>query len=481
MHVSKEYTIKSFRSPIDLNIDYESELNVQQLAAVTATPGPALVLAGAGAGKTRTLTYRVAYLLEQGIPIDRILLLTFTNKAAKEMMERVQDLVGGNTSGLWGGTFHSVGHRILRRNAESIGYPPTFTILDREDAKDLMSLAIIDAGIDTKAVRFPKPDLLCDILSMSINTGMDLDKVMEERYFYFESLSQDISKVHAAYSKRKQSNGVMDFDDLLNQWLRLLQENDEAREYFQSKFQFILVDEYQDTNHVQCELIDRLGNKHHNIMAVGDDSQSIYSWRGANFRNVLEFPNRHEGTQVFKIETNYRSTPEILNCANAVIAGNPNQFKKNLTPVRKSGMKPALVSCNDANQQAEFIAQRALELRDEGIPLENMVVLYRSHFHALELQLEFTRRNIPFTITSGIRFFEQAHIKDVASYLKLISNHQDEIAFKRIVLMLSGIGAKSADKLWRSYKSRLTGKIDIQTSLANVIREIAGITPKKLY
>ena len=479
MHVSKEYTIKSFRSPIDLNIDYESELNVQQLAAVTATPGPALVLAGAGAGKTRTLTYRVAYLLEQGIPIDRILLLTFTNKAAKEMMERVQDLVGGNTSGLWGGTFHSVGHRILRRNAESIGYPPTFTILDREDAKDLMSLAIIDAGIDTKAVRFPKPDLLCDILSMSINTGMDLDKVMEERYFYFESLSQDISKVHAAYSKRKQSNGVMDFDDLLNQWLRLLQENDEAREYFQSKFQFILVDEYQDTNHVQCELIDRLGNKHHNIMAVGDDSQSIYSWRGANFRNVLEIPNRHEGTQVFKIETNYRSTPEILNCANAVIAGNPNQFKKNLTPVRKSGMKPALVSCNDANQQAEFIAQRALELRDEGIPLENMVVLYRSHFHALELQLEFTRRNIPFTITSGIRFFEQAHIKDVASYLKLICNHQDEIAFKRIVLMLSGIGAKSADKLWRSYKSRLTDKIDIQTSLANVIREIAGITPKK--
>ena len=479
MHVSKEYTIKSFRSPIDLNIDYESELNVQQLAAVTATPGPALVLAGAGAGKTRTLTYRVAYLLEQGIPIDRILLLTFTNKAAKEMMERVQDLVGGNTSGLWGGTFHSVGHRILRRNAESIGYPPTFTILDREDAKDLMSLAIIDAGIDTKAVRFPKPDLLCDILSMSINTGMDLDKVMEERYFYFESLSQDISKVHAAYSKRKQSNGVMDFDDLLNQWLRLLKENDEAREYFQSKFQFILVDEYQDTNHVQCELIDRLGNKHHNIMAVGDDSQSIYSWRGANFRNVLEFPDRHEGTQVFKIETNYRSTPEILNCANAVIAGNPNQFKKSLTPVRKSGMKPALVSCNDANQQAEFIAQRALELRDEGIPLENMVVLYRSHFHALELQLEFTRRNIPFTITSGIRFFEQAHIKDVASYLKLISNHQDEIAFKRIVLMLSGIGAKSADKLWRSYKSRLTDKTDIQTSLAKVIREIAGITPKK--
>jgi len=477
--VPKEYNIKPFRSSIELNIDYESELNAQQLAAVTATPGPALVLAGAGAGKTRTLTYRVAYLLEQGIPIDRILLLTFTNKAAKEMMERVQDLIGGDTSSLWGGTFHSVGHRILRRNAEVIGYPSTFTIMDREDAKDLMSMACTDAEIDTKATRFPKPDLLCDILSMSINTGMNLERVMQERYFYFENLTEDIAKVHDAYSKRKKSNGVMDFDDLLNQWLRLLRENNEARDYFQTKFQFILVDEYQDTNQVQCELIDQLGNRHHNIMAVGDDSQSIYSWRGANYRNILEFPERHEGTQVFKIETNYRSTPEILNCANAVIAGNPQQFEKKLTPVKKNGMKPALVSCNDANQQAEFIAQRALELRDEGILLENMVVLYRSHFHALELQLEFTRRNIPFTITSGIRFFEQSHIKDVAAYLKVVSNQKDEMAFKRIVLMLPGIGIKSADKLWKLYKAALEDEITLKPDLAKIIQELTRSVPKK--
>ena len=475
----KEYNIKPFRSSIELNIDYESELNAQQLAAVTATPGPALVLAGAGAGKTRTLTYRVAYLLEQGIPIDRILLLTFTNKAAKEMMERVQDLIGGDTSSLWGGTFHSVGHRILRRNAEVIGYPSTFTIMDREDAKDLMSMACTDAEIDTKATRFPKPDLLCDILSMSINTGMNLERVMQERYLYFENLTEDIAKVHDAYSKRKKSNGVMDFDDLLNQWLRLLRENNEARDYFQTKFQFILVDEYQDTNQVQCELIDQLGNRHHNIMAVGDDSQSIYSWRGANYRNILEFPERHEGTQVFKIETNYRSTPEILNCANAVIAGNPQQFEKKLTPVKKNGMKPALVSCNDANQQAEFIAQRALELRDEGILLENMVVLYRSHFHALELQLEFTRRNIPFTITSGIRFFEQSHIKDVAAYLKVVSNQKDEMAFKRIVLMLPGIGIKSADKLWKLYKAALEDEITLKPDLAKIIQELTRSVPKK--
>ncbi|GIT05835.1 MAG: hypothetical protein CM1200mP29_12460 [Verrucomicrobiota bacterium] len=288
----REYTLKSFRAPIELNIDYETELNAQQLAAVSAPPGPALVLAGAGAGKTRTLTYRVAYLLEQGIPVDRILLLTFTNKAAREMMDRVQELIGGDTAGLWGGTFHSVGHRVLRRHAEAIGYPKSFTIMDRDDAKALMSIAIADTGIDTKAVRFPKPDLMCDILSMSLNTGLQLGQVMEERYYYFDSLTDEIALAHAAYVKRKRANGVMDFDDLLTQWLRLLRENSETRESFQARFQFILVDEYQDTNQVQCELIDLLGGRHHNIMAVGDDSQSIYSWRGANFRNVLEFPDR---------------------------------------------------------------------------------------------------------------------------------------------------------------------------------------------
>ena len=475
----REYTIKSFRAPVELNIDYEAELNAQQLAAVSAPPGPALVLAGAGAGKTRTLTYRVAYLLEQGIPVDRILLLTFTNKAAREMMDRVQELIGGDTAGLWGGTFHSVGHRVLRRHAEAVGYPQSFTIMDRDDAKALMSAAIADAGIDTKTVRFPKPDLVCDILSMSLNTGLSLGQVMEERYHYFESLTGEIALAHAAYSRRKRANGVMDFDDLLTQWLRLLRENSEVRESFQARFQFILVDEYQDTNQVQCELIDLLGGRHHNIMAVGDDSQSIYSWRGANFRNVLEFPDRHDGTQVFKIETNYRSTPEILDCANAVIAANTQQFEKVLAPVRDSGMKPALVCCNDANQQAEFIAQRVLELRDEGMPMEGMAVLYRSHFHALELQLEFTRRNIPFVLTSGIRFFEQAHVKDVAAYLKLLTNPGDELAFKRIVLMLPGIGAKSAAKLWGAFSARLAKGNSQQPGLAKALRDIAGQAPKK--
>ena len=243
----------------------------------------------------------------------------------------------------------------------------------------------------------------------------------------------------------------MDFDDLLVLWLKLLEEREELRERYQLRFQFILVDEYQDTNRIQAELIDLLAARHQNITVVGDDSQSIYAWRGANFKNILDFPRRYPNTRIFKIETNYRSTPEILSVANAAIAANVNQFAKTLTPHCRSGAKPGLVMCYDSNQQAAFIAQHLLKLREEGHDLNKMAVLYRSHFHTLELQLELTRRNIPFTITSGIRFFEQAHLKDVIAYLKLVSNPSDELAFKRLVQMLPGIGAKGADKLWKLF------------------------------
>jgi DNA helicase-2/ATP-dependent DNA helicase PcrA len=255
------------------------------------------------------------------------------------------------------------------------------------------------------------------------------------------------------FTARKRAANVMDFDDLLGLWLKLLAEHEDARELYQRRFQFILVDEYQDTNKLQSDLIDVLAARHKNVMVVGDDSQSIYAWRGANFRNILEFPRRYPDAKIYKIETNYRSTPEILSLANAAIAPNVHQFAKQLTPARKPGVKPALVTCNDANEQAAFVAQRVLELREEGMNLNGMAVLYRSHFHALELQLEFTRRNIPFSITSGIRFFEQAHIKDVAAYLKLVTNPTDELAFKRLVQMLPGVGGKGAEKLWQKFSS----------------------------
>ncbi len=453
--MAREYQLNPFRPPAELRIDYARELNEQQFAAVTAAPGPALVLAGAGAGKTRTLTFRVAWLLEHGIPADRILLLTFTNKAAREMMQRVADLVGGELNQLWGGTFHSIGMRILRRHADRLGYRQDFSIADREDAKDLLAACLADSGIDPKATRFPKPEILADIFSMAINLGCSVNSVLERDYDSFVPLAETIEQVRQRYLERKRTTGLMDFDDLLVLWHRLLEQHADLRDFYQRRFQFVLVDEYQDTNTLQGQLLDLLAGRHRNLMAVGDDAQSIYSWRGANFANILEFNRRFPDAQIFKIETNYRSTPEILAVANAAIAANTRQFPKALQPARRSGEKPVLVVCGEASEQAAFVAQRVLELRDEGQSMSDMCVLYRSHFHALELQLELTRRNIPFLITSGIRFFEQAHIKDVAAYLKLVTNPADELAFKRLAKMLPGVGGKGADKLWNAFRLRL--------------------------
>ena len=486
--MSRDYQLNRFSTPVELRIDYARELNVQQYAAVTAEPGPALVIAGAGAGKTRTLTYRVAWLIENGIAPDRILLLTFTNKAAKEMMRRVSDLLGNDVSNLWGGTFHSVGNRILRKHAAVLGWRPDFTILDREDAKDLLQACVDESGIDVKETRFPKPDVLSDIFSMALNTGRSIAETLAQDYDHFAPLAAKIEDIAVRYRARKQSTNGMDFDDLLTQWLAVLRDFPDLRDFYQRRFQFILVDEYQDTNSLQGELIDRLAAVHKNVMVVGDDAQSIYAWRGANFKNILQFPQRYYGCQTFKIEVNYRSTPEILAFANAAIAPNIHQFQKALAPARPSGLKPVVVACMDAGEQASFVAQRALELRDEGIPLNEMAVLYRSHFHALELQFELTRRNIPFSITSGIRFFEQAHVKDVAAYLKLVHNPQDEISFKRLARMMPGVGGKSADKLWQKFSSEFrVPRSELATvsaqpetqNLAIALARCASAVPKK--
>ncbi len=476
--MSRDYVLENAKPEFHPQIDYARELNPQQLAAVTAPPGPALVIAGAGSGKTRTLTYRVAYLLEQGIPADKILLLTFTNKAAGEMMRRVSDLLGQQLPTLWGGTFHSIGARILRQHADALGYHRDFTILDRDDSKDLIKACVADARIETKGTHFPKPEVLNEIFSLAVNTHKTIEEILETQFSYFEQFAEKISDVGQRYTKRKRATNGMDFDDLLALWLKLLQDNVDVREHYQRRFQFILVDEYQDTNKLQGDLIDLLAARTKNVTVVGDDAQSIYAWRGANFLNILDFPKRYPGAKVFKIETNYRSTPEILRVANAAIAANRNQFTKNLTPARKSGVKPALVACADAAQQAAFIAQRVMELPDEGVNLNQVAVLYRSHFHALELQLELTKRQIPFSITSGIRFFEQAHIKDTTAFLKFVANPRDEIAFKRLAQLLPGVGAKAAEKLWQSFQ------IEIQTPksktpLAVALQDSIACVPKK--
>ena len=449
--MAQEYILHPAHGPRDLHIDYRKELNEQQYAAVTSGDGPTLVIAGAGSGKTRTLTYRVAWLVEHGVPPDRILLLTFTNKAAKEMLRRVENLLPTDISAIWGGTFHHVGNRMLRRHAKLLGYGNDFTILDREDAKDMLDTCITEAGIDTKAERFPKGDVLAEVYSLSVNTERSIERVLAEQYDYFSHLAEQIKKLQRLYTERKLKANAMDYDDLLVNALRLFQEHKEVGDRYREQFLHVLVDEYQDTNKIQADLIDAVAMLHRNLMVVGDDAQSIYSWRGANYKNILGFPNRYPAAKTFKIEVNYRSVPPILALANDAIKANVHQFAKNLQPVRAGGAKPWVVPCADANQQSQFIAQRILEMRDEGISLNDIAVLYRAHFHAMELQMEMTRRNIPYVITSGLRFFEQAHIKDVACFLKIAVNPHDEIAFKRIVRLLPGVGGATADKMWREF------------------------------
>ena len=450
--MSREYTLQRVPSSASVHIDYAAELNEQQLAAVTAPPGPLLVIAGAGSGKTRTLTYRVAYLLENGIDARNILLLTFTNKAARQMLDRVANLLPVDASGIWGGTFHSIGNRMLRRHGSALGYSSGFTIMDREDQKDLINTVIASAGIDPKEIRFPKGDVLAEIFSFVINTECPMEELLAGKFPYFLPLLDKIKDVHARYEKKKKATNSLDFDDLLEKTLVMLKQHEGIAAHYRRQFQFILVDEYQDTNKIQADLIDTLGQDHHNVMVVGDDAQSIYSWRGANFKNILDFPKRYPDAQVFKIEMNYRSVPEILRVANAAIAANVDQFRKNLSATRDShGARPALVSLGDGAEQAQFVAQRILELRDENVELNEIAVLYRAHYHAIELQLELSRRGIPYLITSGIRFFEQAHIKDVTAFLRLVANPRDEVAFRRMVKLLPGIGNRSADNLWNAW------------------------------
>jgi DNA helicase-2/ATP-dependent DNA helicase PcrA len=451
--MSRLYTLQRAPVSTSVHIDYAAELNKQQLAAVAAPPGPILVIAGAGSGKTRTLTYRVAYLLENGIDPRNILLLTFTNKAAREMLNRVANLLPVDASGLWGGTFHSVGNRILRRHGIALGYSSGFTIMDREDQKDLINTVVASAGIDPKEIRFPKGDVLAEIFSFVVNTEMPLEALLAEKFPYFVPLLDKIQDVRDRYEKKKKATNSMDFDDLLQKTLLMVQQHERIAEIYRRQFQFILVDEYQDTNKIQADLVDLLARDHRNLMVVGDDAQSIYSWRGANFQNILEFPKRYPDAQVFKIEMNYRSVPEILEVANAAIAANVQQFRKHLSATRESKtLKPALVALNDGSEQAQFVAQRILEIRDENIDLNDIAVLYRAHYHALELQLELSRRGIPYQITSGIRFFEQAHIKDVTSFIRFVANPRDEVAFNRMVKLLPGIGNRTAENLWQAWE-----------------------------
>ncbi|PAW82646.1 MAG: DNA helicase UvrD [Opitutia bacterium Tous-C8FEB] len=431
------------------HIDFRAELNDEQFHAVTAEPGPLLVLAGAGSGKTRTLTYRVAYLLSQGVRPGEILLLTFTNKAAKEMLHRVHELTGVEPGRFWGGTFHSIGHRTLRLHGETIGLPRSFTILDAEESEGVLRDAVdaLDKGF-FKDKTHPKPGPLHAILSMARNTQLPLADTVRRFFPQHEEIIDRLPEFARAYAERKRTGCQLDYDDLLELWLDLLRRSPETREYFAHRFRHVLVDEYQDTNVLQSQIVDLIG-AHHRVMAVGDDAQCIYTWRGANVENILTFPDRHPGTVIHRIETNYRSTPQILALANGVLLAQPRgrAFEKELRPHRANSEKPYYVQTMDGREQAQFIVQRIRGLVDEGCSLRDVAILYRAHFQALDIQLELARLQIPYQITSGVRFFEQAHVRDLVALLRFVFNPADTAAWGRIAVLLPKVGDKNAQKL----------------------------------
>lgn len=433
-------------------IDYEKELNREQYRVVMEAGGPLLVLAGAGSGKTRTLTYRVARLLESGVKQENILLATFTNKAAHSMLNRVENLIHSDTRNIMGGTFHHVAHLVLRKHANYLGYKTNFSIVDSEDARQIISTCMAELKIDPKLSKFPKSNVIAEIISLTVNTQSTLDDILESRYPFFLHLMHEITQIASLYEQKKKELAVMDFDDLLNNCRTLLKENPDVLKSLSGRFEHILVDEYQDTNIIQADIVDFLASTHRNLMVVGDDSQSIYSFRGANFNNIINFPNRYPDCKIFKLETNYRSTPEILHLANLSINNNEKQFPKELKAVRDKGMRPVMVSAQNVLKQADFVAQRVTELVRSGVPLKEIAVLYRAHYHSMEMQMEFVRRDIPFDIRSGIRFFEQAHIKDVTSYMRILVNPRDELAWRRLLIMYPKVGKATFNKIWQYLK-----------------------------
>ncbi|PIZ98286.1 MAG: hypothetical protein COX77_05070 [Candidatus Komeilibacteria bacterium CG_4_10_14_0_2_um_filter_37_10] len=445
--MTKIYKIKKELNNSDVNIDFARELNKEQYQVVTRADGPCLVLAGAGSGKTRTIVYRLAFLLQQGVPAERILLLTFTNKAAREMVARTEELLKVYPDGLWAGTFHHIANRLLRQYAKLIGYQSNYNILDAQDSVDLVKKCLREAGIDTKQRRFPSAAVLQDIFSYQQNSQKDLADIITYKHPQWVNLLSDIESIQRLYQQKKQSNQVMDFDDLLVNLLKLLQQEKKISQKLAQQFLYILVDEYQDTNHLQAQLVKHLSAAHHNILVVGDDAQSIYSFRAADIGNILDFPQMFSDVKVFKLEYNYRSTPDILAVANDIISNNINQYQKELKTTLDSFIKPQLLPCLTPKQEAELISSLIIKIHEEGVPFSKMAVLFRAAHHSQNLEMELNKKNISYDYRGGLRFFARAHIKDVVSYLRVLNNPADEISWSRILNLQVGIGAAGAEQL----------------------------------
>ncbi len=424
-------------------IDYERELNPRQLEIVRETEGPCLVLAGAGSGKTRVLVYRVCRLLEDGVPPSSILLVTFTNKAAREMISRVEKLLGSYPGGLWAGTFHHIGNKLLRIYGSVLGIEPNYTILDEEDSISMLKEI---AGKYPEEEELPAPAGIRKVLSLSANTLETIKDIVNTRFPKQSNLIPRFEAINTEYQKRKRKLNLVDYDDLLLFWYSLLK-NETAGAKISERFKYVLVDEYHDTNRLQSMILYLAAKAHKNITVVGDDAQSIYSFRGATVNNIMEFPRMYPAARTFYLDVNYRSTPQILEFANTSIAHNRVRFPKNLKSARRSGIKPVLVRCYSPGDEAAFVSQRVVQLINSGISPSEIGILFRSRYQSAELEMQLNRLKIPYIVRGGLRFFEQAHIKDVIAYFRTVENFNDEIAWKRVLTLTEGVGIKTAEQL----------------------------------
>jgi len=448
----KKYVLKKRTGGVTYKVDYENELNEAQFEAVQVKDGAVLVIAGAGTGKTKTLTYRVARLIEDGVKPQNILLLTFTRKAANEMLNRATSVLDERCENVAGGTFHSFANMILRKYSKVLGLKNNFTIMDSSDAEDVIN-HLTAKLYPKKTKRFPKKSTILEIYSKSVNKELPTKKVIEEEFSQFEHCTEQIIEIHKAYVQYKRENSLFDYDDLLLYLKFLMEDHDDIRKRLSNQYKYILVDEYQDTNTLQADIIKLLASEHNNVMAVGDDAQCIYAFRGANYRNIMDFPKMFKDNKIIKLEQNYRSTQSILNLTNKIISRAKEKFTKTLFTDKKGGEKPALICAKDSQMEAEFICQRVLELLDEDVELSDICVLARNARMSFNLEIELSKRNIPFQKFGGPKFMETAHIKDIIAHLRVLLNPDDEISLSRIMLLLKGVGAQTVNSVIPIIKS----------------------------
>ncbi len=469
-------------------IDYRSQLNPSQYEAVIHGQGPLLVIAGAGSGKTRTLTYRVARLVEDGIHPSSILLLSFTRKAAQEMLSRAANLLDRRCREVAGGTFHSFANSVLRRWKDRIGFPKGFTIIDRADSEDLIKLVSTPYSAKNKAkiTRLPRKSTLATMFSRAVNKNLALEDIVYNDYPQFTYCLDEIYSINQQYNEQKQAHCLVDYDDLLTLFLGLLQDFPDIRNRLADTYAHILVDEYQDTNFIQSELVSLITNPERNIMVVGDDSQSIYAFRGANFKNIIGFPEKFPGTRVIKLEENYRSVQPILDLTNRIIDQAGEKFSKCLFTRKTGGRVPQLVATADEHLQSGFVASEILRLKRRGIPLADIAVLFRAGFHAFDLEIELTRRNLPFVKYGGFKFMESAHIKDLLAYLRITVAINDRLSWYRVFNLVDRVGPATAEKLFQAVSQHGIGalesfckKLPALGPLLEVIRAMAveGLAP----